>query len=103
MQFGVAEVERNSAIQSMVEVDLGASEAEASALWRDLKALAFPLHDVVVTDDAWVEEAADAVQIVGRRPPSGCGFPRTAGEAAVVVGEETGQNGVGRIQITSLG
>jgi hypothetical protein len=73
LQFGVAEVERNSAIQSMVEVDLGASEAEASALWRDLKALAFALHDVVVTDDAWVEEAADTFQITGRRPPNGCG------------------------------
>jgi hypothetical protein len=48
-----------------MEMDFGSSKAEALSLLGDLEALAFPLHDVVVTDDALMNKAADAVQIFG--------------------------------------
>ena len=39
---------------------LRTGKAEALALLRDLEALAFPRHEVVVADHALVDEAADA-------------------------------------------
>ena len=41
---------------------------DAARLGWDLEAAAVPLHDVVVADDAFVDKAADAVQVArGRR------------------------------------
>ena len=84
-------------------LDFGSGKAEALALLGDLEALAVPLHDVVVADDAFVDEAADAVEIFRSRAPGGLRFARAAGEAAVVVGEEAAQHGVGGVQIASAG
>lgn len=103
MQFGVAVVKRDPAIERMVEIDFGPGETEASALWGNLKALTFPLHDIVVTDHSRVNEATNAIQIRGSRVPGGGSFSRPTGEAAVVIGDKAGQNGIGRVQIASLG
>jgi hypothetical protein len=102
LQFGVAVVERDASIESLVEIDFSASEAEAAALGRNLEAAAVPLYDVVVADHARMDEAADAVQIRRSGTPGGYGGAGTAGEAAIVVGDKTEQDRVGRVQIGSL-
>src|SRR6266404_4327383 len=102
LQANVAVVERNAPVESLAEMDFGSGKAEALALLRDLKALALPLDDVVVTDHARVNEAADAVQIFRRGTPRGLHGAGSAGEAAVVVGHEKAQHSVGGVQIASL-
>src|SRR6266480_3620372 len=102
LQAGVAVVERDAAVESLIEMDFGSGEAEALALLGDLEALAFPLHNVVVTDHALVNEAADAIQVIWSRAPCSLAFTRTASEAAVIVGHEDSQHGVGGIQIARL-
>lgn len=102
LQAKLAVVEGNAAVESLIEMDFGAGEAEALALLGDLEALAVPLHDVVVADHAFMNEAADAVKIFWCRTPCGLGLTGRAGEAAVVVGDEYAQHGVGGIQMASL-
>src|SRR5271169_601677 len=103
LQASIAVVERNAAIESLIDMDFGSGKAKALSLPRDLEALSFPLHDVVVADHALVDEAADAPQTFGRGAPGGLHIARAAGEAAVVVGNEDAQHGVGGVQIASLG
>src|SRR5271154_3885050 len=102
LQAGVAVVERDAAVQSLVDVDFGSGKAEALSLLGDLEALALPLDDVVVADHALMNEAADAVQVFRRGAPRGLCFAGTAGEAAVVVRHENAQHGVGGIEIAGL-
>jgi hypothetical protein len=63
LQTGVAVIERDADVESLIEMDFGSGKAEALSLLGDLEALAFPLHDVVVTDHALVSEATDAVEV----------------------------------------
>ena len=102
-ETGIAVVERNPAIESLVELDFGSRKAEAPVLGRDLETAAIPLHDVVVADDAFVTERTDALEIFGSGPPSFGGLARGAREATVVVGEEPAQDRVGRVHIAGLG
>jgi hypothetical protein len=102
VQADVAVEERDAPVEGLIEVDFGTGKAETLALLRDLEALAFPLHDVVVADHAFVDEAADAVEIFRRGTPCGLHFTRTAGEAAIVVGHENAQHDVGGLQIAGL-
>ena len=102
LQAGVTVIERNPPVESLIDVDFGPRQAEALSLLRDLEALAFPLHDVVVTDHALVNEAADAVEILGSRTPCGLQVTGAAGEAAVVVGKKEAEHGVGGVQIAGL-
>src|ERR1039457_1878402 len=102
LQANVAVVERDAPVESLVEVYFGPRKAEALSLLRDLEALAFPLHDVVVADHALVDEAADTVEIFGSRTPRRLHFTGAAGEAAVVVGEKEAEHGVGGVQIAGL-
>ena len=99
LQSGIAVVERDATIESLVEMNFGAGEAEAAGLLGDLKALALPLHDVVVADHALMDEATDAVQIFRGGTPGGEEVAGRTGEATVVVGNKTGQDGIGRVQI----
>jgi hypothetical protein len=64
-----------------------------------LETAAVPLHDVVIADDALVDEAADATEIFGRRTPSLFRFSRSMAEATIVVGQEAAQDVVGGGQI----
>ena len=102
LQAGVAVIERDAAVESLIEMDFGSGKAEALSLLGDLEALALPLHDVVVADHALVDEAADAIQVFGRGAPCGLLFSRAAGEAAVVVGKKAAQDSIGGVQIASL-
>ena len=68
-----------------------------------MKAPAFPLHDVVVTDDAFVHEAADPFEALGSWTPCSCPLARLSGEAAVVVGNKLSQHGVGGIDLGCIG
>ena len=85
--------------QRFVELHFGAGEAEAFGLGRDLEAAAVPLHDIVVADRAFVNEAADAFQIPGSGAPGFFGLAWCAAEAPVVVGKEAAENFVGRWEI----
>ncbi len=92
LQPSIAIVERDPAIESLMDLHGGSGKAEAAGLRMNLQPLAAPLHDVVVADDVLVSEAADAIEIFRSRTP---GFLRLAGrarEAAVVVGEEASQD-----------
>src|SRR6266852_6358795 len=102
-QASVAVIERDPAIESLIELDFCASESEAAVLGRDLEATALPLHDIVITDDAFVEKRADALELVGGRTPGFGGIARGTREAAVIVGDEAPQHFVGRGEITSMG
>src|SRR5271155_1805613 len=102
-QPGVAVVERNPSIESLVEMDLGPRETEAPVLGRDLEASPLPLHHVVVTDHALVPEGANARQVCGSGAPGNRRFARAPREAAVVVGNEATQDAVGRVQIVGPG
>src|SRR5712692_4578615 len=102
-QASVAVIERDPAIESLIELDFCASESEAAVLGRDLEATALPLHDIVITDDAFVEKRADALELVGGRTPGFGGVARGTREAAVIVGDEAPQHFVGRGEITSMG
>ena len=100
---GIAMVERDAAVQSLIDLHFGSGETVAAGLRMDLQALAVPLHDIVVADDALVGEAADAFQILRRGAPGFFDLTRRAGEAAIVIGDEAGQHGVSRIEIASMG
>jgi hypothetical protein len=95
MELGVAVVERDAAVESLIDLHFGSSETVAAGLRMDLQALAVPLHDIVVADDALMGEAADSFQFLRRGA--------RAGEAAIVVGDEAAQHGVSRIEIASMG
>jgi hypothetical protein len=102
-QTRIAVVERDAAIERFADLNFRASEAETARLWRDLQPPSVPLHDVVVADDAFVREAADAFEMFRSRAPGlGC-LAREVSEAAVVVGEETAQDAIGRIEIAGAG
>ena len=58
-------VERHSPIKGLVDLHFGAGEAEAAAI---------PLHDVVAADDAFVHEAADALECFWNRPTGSLPF-----------------------------
>src|SRR5712664_4464532 len=102
-EASVAVVERHPPIESLVDVHFGAGEAEPPCLLGDLEAAAFPLHDVVVADGAFVDEAADALKTFRSRAPSGCGFAGLPGETAVVVGDKLAQHGVGGVDVRGFG
>jgi hypothetical protein len=57
-------------------VNFGVNETEAAGLLGDLKALALPLHGVVLAGHALLDEATDAVKIFRSRTPSGADFAR---------------------------
>src|SRR6266478_5739733 len=81
----------------------GSGEAETACLLGYLEAAALPLHDIVVADDAFVHEAADAVEIFRSGAPCRLAIARRPGEAAVVVGDEFAQHGVGGVEVLGLG
>ena len=100
---GVPVVERDSAIERLIELNLGASEAVAAGLRTNLQPAPFPLHHVVVADDALVKERADALEISRSGAPSVNRVARSTGEAAVIVGDKAAQHGIGGIEIASTG
>src|SRR5258708_10426838 len=84
LEGGVAVVERQPPIESLVDVHFGAGEAEAARLLGDLEAAACPLHDVVVADGAFVDEAADPFETFRSGAPGGGVFARQPGKTAGV-------------------
>lgn len=102
-QACIAVVERDTAIEGFADLNFRASEAEAARLGRDLQPLAVPLHHVVVADDAFLYKAADTFEIFRSWAPGFDGLPRGASKAAVVVGNETAQHVIGRVEIAGSG
>jgi hypothetical protein len=102
-EAGVAVVERHPPIERLVDLHFGTGETEAACLLGDLEAAAFPLHDVVVADNALVDEAADTLETFRSRSPGGCGFAGLPGEPPVVVGDELAQHGIGGVDVGSFG
>jgi len=99
LEPGIAVVERDAAIESLIDLHFGSGKTIATRLRMNLQAAAVPLHNVVVADDAFVGEAADAIQILRGRTPGLLGIAGDASEAAVVIGDELPQYGVGRVEI----
>src|SRR5258706_6005076 len=99
MKLAVSVVDLDASSKGFAELHLGTGEAEAFWLGRDLETAAVPLHDVVIADDALVDEAADAAEIFGGRAPSLFRFSGSAAEAAGVVrpGTAPGSGWCGRI------
>jgi len=90
-QAGIAVVERDPAIEGLIKLDFCSREAEAPILRGNLEAVPLPLYDVVVADDAFVEERADTLKFFGSRAPSFGGLAWNACGAAVVIGDELAQ------------
>jgi hypothetical protein len=82
-----------------VDLDASPGEAEALRLGRDLETATVPLDDVVVADRAFVEEAADAVEVLGSGAPGLFRLTRRAAEAPVVIGQEAAEDLVGGMEI----
>src|SRR5665213_2049878 len=99
VEFGVGMIDRDLSFERFVDLNFGASQAEALRLGRNLEAATVPLHDVVVADAALVHKATDAVEVCGSRAPGGFRFARGAAEAAIVVGQEAAQHRVGAVWI----
>jgi hypothetical protein len=59
LKAGLAVVERDAPIESLVDLHFGSGETEAACLLGDLEAAPLPLHDVVVDDDAFSGESPD--------------------------------------------
>jgi hypothetical protein len=70
-------IDRDLAFERLVDWNVGTGEAEASGLWRNLEAATISLHDVVVADTAFVDEAARCGR--GPRGPGANRFPTRAG------------------------
>ena len=102
-ELGLPVIDVHFSFERFVELHFGPGEAEAFGLGRDLEAAAVPLHDVVVADRAFVNEAADSVEVLGSRAPRFFGFTRCAAEAPVVVGKEAAENFIGRLEIAGAG
>jgi len=64
---GIAIVERDTAIESLMDLDFGSGEAEAAGLGMNLQPAAVPLHNVIVADDAFMGEATDAFEVFRSR------------------------------------
>src|ERR1700741_949432 len=99
MKLAVSVVDLDASSKGFAELDFGTGEAEALWLGRDLETAAVPLHDVVIADDALVDEAANAAEIFGGRTPSLFRFSGSGAAAAGVVGQEAAQDIVGGDQI----
>src|SRR5258708_39445918 len=84
LEAGVAVIERDPPVESLVDLHFGAGEAKAAGLLGGLEAAAFPLHHVVVADGALVHEAADTLEAFRGGAPGGFHFARRPGEAAGV-------------------
>src|SRR5713226_7491814 len=80
MKLAVSVVDLDASSKGFAELHLGTGEAETFWLGRDLETAAVPLHDVVIADDALVDEAADAAEIFGGRAPSLFRFSGSAAE-----------------------
>src|SRR5665213_1855061 len=102
LEPSVAVVERDAAVERLIDLYFGTGEAEAARLGMNLQSLAVPWHDVVVANDAFMGEAADAFQVFRRGAPGFFGIAGSTSEAAVVVGDETGEDAVGRIRIAGM-
>ena len=103
LEPGIAIVERDAAVESLMDLDFGSGETEAAGLRMNLQPAAVPLHNIIVADDAFMSEATDALEVFRSRAPSVGRVAGSASEAAVVVSDKASQDAVGRIQIASLG
>src|SRR2546423_1468175 len=102
-QAGIAIVERDATVESLVDLYFGTGEAKATRLLGDLEATALPLHDVVVADHTLMHQAADTVEVLRSGTPHGFLFARQPSEPAVVVSDELAQHGIGGVQVQGFG
>src|SRR5258708_27636687 len=85
LQSGVAVIKRDATIESVIEEDFGSGKAEAAGLLGGLEAVALPLHDVVVSDDTFMKEGNEAIQVFRSPTPRGRSrTPRPGATAGVV-------------------
>src|SRR6266704_3149889 len=87
MKLAVSVVDLDASSKGFAELHLGTGEAEAFWLGRDWETAAVPLHDVVIADDALVDEAADAAEIFGGRAPSLFRFSGSGADEAEFTGK----------------
>ncbi len=76
-EASIAVVERDASVESVIELNFGTCDAEAPMLGQDLETVTLPLHDVVVADDAFVNEGRDTREIRWGRASSFGGVARS--------------------------
>src|SRR5712692_8747236 len=103
VEFGVSVIDGDPSCKRFIELDACPGEAETMWLGRDLEAASLPLHDVVVADAAFVEEAADALEVLGSGTPGLFRVARGTTEAPVVVGQEAAEDLVGGVEVSRAG
>jgi hypothetical protein len=103
VELSISVIDGDLSFERFVDLDPRPGEAEALGLGRDLEVASVPLHDVIVADAAFVDEAADAVEVLGSGAPGFFRLARRTAEAPVVVGKKTAEHLVGRFQIGRSG
>src|SRR6516162_3798004 len=88
LQARVAVIKREASIERLVDLHFGPSEAATTRLLGNLEATTVPLHDIVIADDAFVDETSDPLETFRGRTPGGLLFARLSGEASVVIHDE---------------
>src|SRR5260221_4890039 len=79
LEAGVAVIERDPPVESLVDLHFGAGEAKAAGPLRDLEDVPLPLHALVVANRALVPAAADTLGAFRGRSPSGFHFSGPSG------------------------
>ena len=97
--------DREGAIESLVDLDLGSSVAAGVGPGQNLQAVGAEGDGIVIGDDAQVLEAKDRVR-VERRGPGAIrqrGVGRGVGKPRVVTAQEPGEKGIGARAVTDTG
>ena len=94
-------VDRNISLERFVKRNAGPGEAEAMWMGLDLKAAPFPLHNVIVADQAFGMKTADPMELGGGGTPGFFRFARGSAEAPVVGRQKAARDPVRGGEISS--
>src|SRR5437879_6651391 len=86
------------AIEEFADLGAAAGVGAAAGAPGNLHPTRAEADGVVAGDDAWIATAEETIELAGRPPPDAGRVGRGPGEAAVEVGEEGGQVGIGRLE-----
>ena len=105
LQLPPVVVDGEAVVEGLMDGDRGLGVAEAVRARKDLEGEAFKADGVVVSDDAFVLKADDAVELA-RAEPRAVGAPRSGGgdvEGVVEAAEEAGKVSIGLFERDGAG